>query len=107
MIGDVAATIGLDNLTAETIEFVEIHKEVLTRCALARGDRVWMLQEQEVIRAALHEGPLNDQRIGVRDTAEPPDLEGPLVEGDRGQRTSASQSRVSMISLTRCMKAAA
>lgn len=55
--------------------------------------------------------PLEGECVPVVDAAEPADPEGLSRGGglDRGggQRTSASQSRVSMISLTRCMNAAA
>ena len=60
-----------------------------------------------MVAITLEQGALQRGGIAVRDPAEPPNPQGPFGRGGAGQRTSASQSRVSMISFTRCMNAAA
>jgi len=70
-----------------------------------------MLEQEQMVALVEDERPLERERVVVGDPAEPADAQRPLVDrrgiaGD-GQRTSASQSRVSMISFTRCMNAAA
>jgi hypothetical protein len=69
---------------------------------------VRMLEEQQVVVAVVDQGPLQRPGVAVRDPAEPADPEGRVARrAGAGQRTSACQSRVSMISRMRWRKAAA
>ena len=69
-----------------------------------------VLQQQQVIVGGMGvEAPLEGQGVLVGNPAEPADPEGRAGGGlrYRAQRISASQSRVSMSSLTWCRNAAA
>ena len=107
VVGDVATPISLDELGTKRTKLISVDQQVLTGGAATRGDRVGMLQEKQMITATDEQRPLKGQRVSVRDPPEPTDPKSPVVARAGGQRTSASQSRVSMISFTRCMNAAA
>ena len=66
-----------------------------------------MLEQEQVVVGAGEQTSLEGQRVAIRDPTEPVDPEGPDAVGGSDQPTSASQSRVSMISLIRCRNAAA
>ena len=69
-----------------------------------------VLQQQQVVVGGVGvEAALEGQGVVVGDPAEPADPEGRTggVRRRLTQRISASQSRVSIISLTRCRNAAA
>ena len=65
-----------------------------------------MLEEQQMVVVGGLQRPLEGDTVVVRDSSEPADPQGRRGRGG-GQWTSASQSRVSMISLSRWRKAAA
>ena len=107
MVRDVAAPVRVDDLATEAADFCPIEQKMGLGRPPADGDRVRVLEQKEMVGDTAEEPALEREGVVVRDPPQPPDVERPLSRGRRGQRTSASQSRVSMISFTRCMKAAA
>ena len=110
MVGHVTTPVCLDQLSAERLD---IGKQMLGRGAPARRHNMGMLQQQEILVLTIDEQrSLQPECITIGDPSQPADPQGPLgqnrtVVHGPAQRTSASQSRVSMISLTRCRNAAA
>jgi hypothetical protein len=107
VVGDVTPTIGLDHLTARRADLLLVDEEMIAWRATTACDRVGMFEQQQAVVGSDNQGALKGEGVAVRDPAEPTDTKGPIGARSVGQRTSASQSRVSMISLTRCMNAAA
>ena len=66
-----------------------------------------VLEQEQVVVDVGEQTSLQGQRVAIRDPTEPVDPEGPDAVGGGDQPTSASQSRVSMISRMRCRNAAA
>ena len=103
VVGDFAAPVGLHHLGPQGLH---VGQQVPPLPPPAQGHHVGVLQQQQVVVAgAAVEPPLQGQGVAVADPPQPADAQGGGGRAD--QRTSASQSRVSMISLTRCRKAAA
>ena len=103
VVGDLAAPVGLHHLGPEGLN---VGQQVAPAAPAAQGHHVGVLQQQQmVVAGAAVQPPLQGQGVAVGDPPQPADAQGRVRPG--GQRTSASQSRVSMISLTRCRKAAA
>jgi hypothetical protein len=95
VIGDVATPVSGDNVGAERLH---IDQEVLDRRPLAQCDYMVVFEQEEVIVFTCDELALECQRVAVPDSAEPADPQVRVEADGRGQWTSASQFRVSMIS---------
>ena len=96
MIGDVPAPVGVDELGADR---VRVDQEVVEGPARPQGEDVGVLQqEQVVVRGVGEQAVLQGVGVGVRHPPQPPQSQ---------HYSSASQSRVSMMSFSRARKAAA
>lgn len=96
MVGDVAAPVGAHHLGAQGLG---VDEEVVEGAAGAQGDDVGVLQQQQVVVGRVsEEPPLEGVRVGVGHPPQPPDAQ---------HYSSASQSRVSMISRSRARNATA
>ena len=107
VVGHLAAPVGLHDRAAQRLD---IDQQVLPPPAPAQRHHMGVLQQQQVIVGGVGvEAALERQGVLVGNPAEPADPKRRAGGGlrCRAQRISASQSRVSMISLTRCRNAAA
>ena len=107
MVGDLAAPVGLHHRAAQRFD---VDQQMLAPAPAAQGHHMGMLQQEKmVVGGVAVKAALECQGIVVGHTAEPADPQHGPVSGHqrRAQRISASQSRVSMISLVRWRNAAA
>ena len=107
VVGHLAAAVGLHHRASQRLY---VDEQVFAPAAAAESHHMGVFQQQEVVIEAVSvETSLQRQSIEVLDAAEPADPQHGPVDGLRrwAQRISASQSRVPMMPLTRCRKAAA